>query len=244
MTNHALLDNVTHADLRVNTVYERGHGFDVNSTRVFPVEFSQLQMDYPLFFIKSAESGHFEAIALFGFSDGENLYLKDGRWDAAYIPLTVARQPFLIGFQEQDHDGVPKTVPVVHIDLDHPSVSRTEGEPVFLEHGGEGPLLERATSILMAIHEGYEASESLSKLLVGLELIESVELKIEFNDGSKQNVSGLYTINEDKLRALSADGLEALHEKGHLQTVYMMLASMPNVARLIKKKNVTLGYLE
>lgn len=240
MTNHALLDNVTHGELRVNTVYEKGHGFDVNSTRVFPVEFTQLQMDYPLFFIKSAETGHFEAIALLGFSEGENLYLQNGRWDAAYIPSTIARQPFLIGFQEQDDAGIPTKVPVVHIDLDHPSVSHTEGEPVFLEHGGEGPLLERVSTILMTIHEGYESSASLSTLLVGLELIESLDIKIEFKDGSKQNLSGLYTINEDKLRALSADGLEALHTKGHLQTVYMMLASMPNMTRLIDRKNSSL----
>lgn len=241
MTNHALLDNVTHGNLRVNTIYEKGHGFDVNSTRVFPVEFTQLQMDYPLFFVKSRESGHFESVALLGFSEGENLYLKDGRWDAAYLPLTIARQPFLIGFQEQLDDGIPKTMPVVHVDLDHPSVSYTDGEPVFLEHGGEGALLERISSILMTIHQGYENSEALSKLLVGLELIESVDVKIEFNDGSKQNISGLYTINEDKLRDLNADGLEALHKNGHLQTVYMMLASMPNMTRLIDRKNSILG---
>jgi hypothetical protein len=240
MTNHALLDNVKHANLRVNTTYEKGHGFDVNSARVFPGEFVHLQMDYPLFFIKSSETGHFEAIVLLGFSENENLYLRDGRWDAAYIPLSIARQPFLIGFQEQVEDGVPKTVPVVHVDLDHPSVSYSDGEAVFLEHGGESALLERVSSILKAIHEGHENSESLSKLLVGLELIESVNVEIEFTDGSRQNLSGLYTINEDKLRALTAEGLGALHEAGHLQTVYMMLASLPNMTRLIDRKNKTL----
>ena len=240
MTTHAMLDNVNHADLRINPVYAKGHGFDANSARVFPIEFARLQMEYPLFFIKSAESGHFETIALLGFAEDENLYLQDGRWDAAYLPLTIARQPFLIGFQEQDRDGMPQTVPVVHIDLDHPSVSRTDGEPLFLEHGGEAPLLERASTILMTIHENQDASASLSKLLVGLELIESVAVQIEFKDGSKHNLSGLYTINEDKLHALTAEGLEALHKQGHLQTVYMMLASMPNMTRLIDKKNATL----
>jgi len=53
-------------------------------------------------------------------------------------------------------------------------------------------------------------------------------------------MAGLYTINEERLRALGADGLEALHKAGHLQTVYMMLASMPNMTRLIDRKNSTL----
>ena len=66
MTNHALLDNVTHKDLRINKQYSPGHGYDVNVARVFPVEFQQLQNEYPLFFTRNPESGSFEAVALLG----------------------------------------------------------------------------------------------------------------------------------------------------------------------------------
>jgi hypothetical protein len=237
MTQHKMLDNVTHKDLRVNTAYVKGRGYDVRLARVFPLELAQLQMEYPLFFIKHSETGHFECVALFGFSEGENLYLDNEGWDAHAIPLTMQRQPFLIGFQEKEQDGIPTLQPVVHIDTDHPSVSRSEGEPLYLEHGGESPLLERMTSVLMTIHQGHEINKSFSQLLVGLELIESLAVEIEFDDGSKQNLSGLYTINEDKLRNLSANGLEVLHQKGHLQDIYMLLASIPNLNRLIAKKN-------
>ena len=44
----------------------------------------------------------------------------DDRWQASYIPLSMERQPFLIGFQDRDVDGVPQRVPVVHVDMDHP----------------------------------------------------------------------------------------------------------------------------
>ncbi len=237
MTKHALLDNVTHKDLKVKATYEKGRGYDVSVTRVFPVEFSQLQSEYPLFFMKNTDTGHFESMALLGFADSENLYLGDDGWDAACIPLSIQRQPFLIGFQEKMDSGIPTQEPVVHIDLDHPSISQTDGERVFLEHGGESPLLERMTSILMTIHQGHEISKSFSQLLVGLELIESLALEIEFKDGSKQTLAGLHTINEDKLRGLSANGLEVLHKKGHLKDIYMMLASLPNVAKLIERKS-------
>lgn len=237
MANHVLLDNVTHKNLRIRTGLARGRGHDVNVVRVFPVEFAQLQREYPLFFVKNAESGHFETIALLGFGDRENLYLTDAGWDAGYIPLAVQRQPFLIGFQEQLVDGVPQRVPVVHVDLDHPSISYAEGEPVFLPHGGESPYLERINSILAAIRQGHEASRALSQVLVGLELIESIAVNVEFNDGSKQGLGGLYTIDEDRLRNLSANGLEVLHRKGHLQDIYMLLASLLNVKQLIEKKN-------
>ena len=132
---------------------------------------------------------------------------------------------------------MPQQVPVVHIDLDHPSVSEAEGEPVFLEHGGESPLLQEAASVLKLIHESQDASTSLSKMIEGLELVESVDLQFEFSDGSKHSVSGLFTINEDKLRELNASALASLHEKGHLRDIYLLLASQHNLGKLVQRKN-------
>lgn len=241
MTEHVLLDNVSHKDLKIKTVYEKNQGFDVSVTRVFPAEFGHLQAEYPLFFTKNADSGHFETIALLGFSGNENLYLGADGWRANYIPMTIERQPFLIGFQEQYDNGVPVQMPVVHLDLDHPSVSKTEGTAVFLAHGGESPFLERINSILLAVHQGHEISQVFSQLLVGLELIESLTLEVEFDDHSKHSLTGLYTIDEDKLRGLNANSLEVLHKKGHLHDIYMILASLPNLAKLIERKNQLLA---
>lgn len=237
MTKHVMLDNVTHKDLRVVRDYAKVPGYDVSAARVFPSEFIQLQTEYPLFFIRNKEEGGFEPVALLGFEDNENLYMGENGWDANYVPLSIEREPFLIGFQEQTVDGVPTRSPVVHIDLDHPSVSESEGERVFLPHGGESPLLERISSVLMTIHQGHEAAKSLSEMLVGLELIESMTLEAGLKDGSQQSLTGLYTINEDRLQNLNASALESLHRKGHLRDVYMMLASLPNVSRLIERKN-------
>jgi len=237
MTNHVLLDNNTHKELRISREYGAEQGDNVNVARAFPIEFNQLEMEYPLFFLKNSENGHFEALALLGFAEGENLYLVNNNWDASYVPLSIQRQPFLIGFQEREVDGVPTQVPVVHFDADHPSVNNSRGERVFLEHGGASPYLERINEVLMAIHEGNEASRSFSQILVGLDLIESLSVEIEFNDGSKQGLSGLYTINEEKLRALNADSLAVLHEKDYLRLIYLILASIPNLQKLIARKN-------
>lgn len=241
MSNHQLLDNITHKALRIRHDYRPGLGFDDNVARVFPGEFIQLQHEYPLFFIKNGQTEDFEAIALLGFNEQENLYLDDGRWDANYLPLSVERQPFLIGMQQQDQDGVPTETPVVHIDMDHPSVNEAEGAAVFLEHGGESPFLERISAVLNAIHHGHETSRSMSQVLVGLELIESMQLDVSFNDGSSQSLKGLYTINEDKLRALNANALGVLHDDNYLQAVYMMLASLANISDLVARRNRRLG---
>ena len=237
MTNHVLLDNVSHKDLRINKQYREGCGFDVNVARVFPFELAALQAEYPLLFARDAESGQFSTVALLGLFKGENLYLEDSQWNATALPLTIERQPFLIGFQERIVDGAPASEPVVTIDLDHPSVDDKEGERLFLEHGGESPYLERMASVLHAIHDGQDASRAFSELLVGLELIESLKLEIEFVDGTQHSLEGLFAINEDRLRGLDGGALEALHRQGHLQSVYMMLASLPRLSVLINEKN-------
>jgi hypothetical protein len=237
MARHVLLDNVSHKKLRVRTGYRPGCGYDANLARVFPPEFSALQRDYPLFFIKNSATGDFEAIALLGFSEGENLYLGADGWDASYVPLTVQRQPFLIGFQTQQVDGVPTQAPIIHIDLDHPSISETEGEPLFLPHGGLSPFLQGIESILGAIHQGHDISRAMSQVLVGLELIESVKVEVQLDDGSFRVLQGLYKIDEDKLRELSAHALEVLHRQGFLRDIFLMLASLQNMPRLIEREN-------
>lgn len=237
MTNHVLLDNVNHKDLKVLPGYGRELGFGVGVARVFPVEFVQLQMEYPIALMRNSNSGHFEAVVILGLEQDENLYLVGDYWDARYIPLTIQRHPFLIGFQESMEDGIPRRSPVVHVDLDHPKVSMSEGEPVFLEHGGESPLLERMSSVLMTIHQGDETSKTFSAMLTGLDLVESSTMEFVLDNGEKRTLSGLYIINEDRLRDLNASALEALHKQGHLQTIYMMLASMPNFRKLVDRKN-------
>ncbi len=103
---------------------------------------------------------------------------------------------------------------------------------MFLEYGGESPLLERISSVLLTIHQGNEINQVFSKLLVGLDLVESSAMEYTLANGEKHTLTGLHIINEDRLRDLNGDALEALHQKGLLQSVYMMLASLPNFRKL------------
>ena len=240
MGNHALLDNVTHRKLRILPGYRPGQGFEVSTARVFPLEFGELQMEYPIVLTRNRETGQFEPVALLGLASGENLFLGAAGWEARYVPLSIERQPFLIGFQETIEAGIPQQQPVVHVDLDHPKVSWAEGEPVFLEHGGESPLLERISSVLLTIHQGNEINQAFSKLLVGLDLVEPSSMQYSLVNGEKHTLSGLHIINESRLRELNGGALEALHRHGHLQSVYMMLASMPNFRKLVDRKNLVL----
>lgn len=241
MANIQILNNVDHKNLRVIIEHSAEYGDNQWFAPTFAHEFRNLQNHYPIVFTKSPDTGQFQAVALLGFEVGENLFLSEDGWDAGYIPLSVVRQPFLIGFQQNREDGVAVKEPVISVNMDSPRISETEGEPVFLEHGGNSEYLEQINSLLKLVHEGHELNQAFVDMLLGMDLLESFVLDVELNDGSEHRMSGFYTINETSLRGLTGDDLVILNNNGYLEAVYMAIASLSNISALVEKKNLLQG---
>ena len=229
MPNHALLNNVDHKDVRVVARRGASYGDNVMLALTFSSEFRDLQAHYPIVFRKTADGTSFEPLVLLGFQEGENLFLGPNGWDASYVPLAIARQPFLIGMASGE--------PLVHIDMGSARVSKTEGEPIFLPHGGNSEYLEQVNSMLLSIHQGVQSTPPFIAALLEHALLESFVVDIELDDGSQNRLAGFYTINEDKLNARSGEVIAQLHQNGYLQAIYMVLASMSNFRALIERKN-------
>ncbi len=230
MTRHTALNNIDHRDLRVDPRRGARMGDDAMFAPTFPAEFRNVQAHYPIVFHKDGQ-GRFQPVALFGFRQGDNLFLHGERWDATYVPLAMERQPFLIG-----RSG---TELAVHIDLDHPRVGTTTGEPLFREHGGSSDYLERMTSMLRTLHDGLEATPAFVDALLRHDLLESFVLDVQLDDGAQHRLAGFYTVQEDRLRALDGDAFLALHRDGHLEPLYMVLASLAQLRVLIERINRT-----
>ncbi|MEF3083469.1 SapC family protein [Luteimonas sp. SMYT11W] len=228
MSRTVQLNNVDHKDLRVDTGHGAALGDAVMWAITFPAEFRNVQANYPIVFGKSAD-GEFQPLALFGFTDGQNLFLDGERWDATYIPLTIVRQPFLIGRSADEM--------LVHIDLDHPRVGSARGEALFLPHGGTSDYLERASSMLNTIHQGLQTNAPFVAALLQHQLLEPFVLDIRLDDGSDNRLSGYYAIDEDRLRQLDGDAFASLGRAGHLEPIYMMLASVARFRDLIDRVN-------
>lgn len=234
MPNHALLNNIEHKHLRVITARGAEYGDAVMSALTFPAEFRELQAHYPIVFARNADGTGFDPVVLFGFQQGENLFLESGKWDAPVIPLTHERQPFMIGRGGEELS--------VHIDLDHPRVAGDGnadgiGEPLFLTYGGTSEYLERMASVLRTIHDGLDASAGFMAALRDLELLESFVVDIELDDGSQNRLGGFYTIHEERLMGLPGEQLERLSRAGYLSAIYMAIASLSQFRALIDRKN-------
>jgi hypothetical protein len=227
MTQHVLLNNVEHKDLRVITRRGAQYGDQQMGAVTFPAEFRNVQAHYPIVFQKS-QSGEYMPLALFGFREKQNLFLNESGWDVPYVPMMIERVPFLIGKGANDQQ-------MIHIDLDSPRISRTEGEPVFREHGGSSEFLERMNSMLSTIHQGLAVTPQFVAALLEFELLESFVLDIQFTDGAQHRFAGFHTIREEKLATLGAEALGRLHERGFLQAIFMVTASLSHFRDMIER---------
>ncbi|HSD17412.1 MAG TPA: SapC family protein [Thermomonas sp.] len=228
MARHAQLNDIDHRHLRIDTRRSAALGDDVAFVPTFPAEFRNIQAHYPIVFRKDA-NGALQPIAVLGFEEGRNLFLDGERWDATYVPLAIERQPFLIGKGDDDL--------TVHIDLDSPRVGSLIGSALFHEQGGNTEYLDRMASVLLALHDGLERVPAFVDALLALDLLESFVLDVALDDGSANRLTGFYAIDEDRLRALDAAALGGLHAAGHLEPVFMAVASVANFRGLIERMN-------
>ncbi len=243
-TPYTLLDNVTHKDLRVNTQYRAEFGDNVTSVPVFATELANVSRHYPVLFYPDEATDSFIMTALLGLEKGENLFLNEtlpqgyerirsqAGWAADYVPAMLARGPFAIGL----HDDGSQVM--VHVDENHPKVSAKEGKPVFLPKGGNSDYLNRIASVLNLIHSGVQVTKDMIAAWQSLGLLEPLNVNIDLVDGTKLSLGGHYAVSEEKVAALDAGALHALHKQGFLQGVFLAMTSLSNIQTLVDLKNV------
>lgn len=241
MANYQLLNNVDHADLRVNTERSAALGDAVMFAVTYPFEFRQVQAHYPIVLFKNPQDSQFYPVALFGLSQGENLFLDQQGWAPTFIPASIQRAPFLIGFQEDPNDPMADTKRVVTVDIEHPRVSKDMGLAVFTDNGGYSDYLQKVSDLLEAIYSGGIQNKALIAALEEHRLLQSMDLDIGLVDGSHAQLSGFYVVDDLALQQLDAQALGQLNQQGLLMPIYMMVASMSQLRALVQRKNQRLA---
>jgi hypothetical protein len=233
MANHVLLTSEEHRALRIDPSRGADFGDAVMSCLIVPTEFRRVQNDYPILFRLTPQRDRFQALAMFGFEPGENLFLDGTRWDARYRPLALEIQPFLIG-----HPATPGGDKQIHLDLDSPRVATGgEGVRVFDDVGRPTPYLERVAELLGELDLGWQATDGFFAALNRHELLEPLTLEITLDDGTTNRLVGYHGIAEERLQQLDAAALGELQAEGYLMPVFMAVASLANVAELIARKS-------
>lgn len=229
---HAVLDNVEHHDLRL--IERRGPEFGdaVNESVVFPSEIAELSREYAIYFRMTQKDGP-QAFALLGLDPGENLFVSDGAWHARRLPAMMMRGPFMIGMRGTD-EGAGQ--PVLMLNVDDARISRTEGAPLFLPHGGRTAALERGAAALRTIHTGLTESRVMFDVFLDAGLIAPLQIDIQLDDRTSYALPEIYSISAEALSELPGDALHRLNQRGLLAIAFHIRASLSNITWLIEQK--------
>lgn len=232
MTQFVTLDNDQHAELKVRHEYTPEGGALVNQTRIFITEFEELQKEYTILFRK-AENDEFYAVTLLGFDKDENLFLNGTSWSARYIPAAFRRGPFQIG-RVQQTDGSAKSI--INIDMDDPRINKDNGNALFLPNGGHTPYLKQISKTLDMIHVGLNHEQSFFSHLKKYDLIKAITVQIPLSDSKSYTIPDIYSIDQEKLRAMTGKDLEEIHQSGFLSLCQWVLSSLSNTNNLLERK--------
>ncbi|WP_111642563.1 SapC family protein [Marinimicrobium alkaliphilum] len=238
MSEPVLLDSNTHKNTRVLGDARTVVGPVSRNCSVITQEFQRLASHFPVLLTKNEDTGQFACVALFGFDPGENLFVEKDRWQVGYVPLNIRRHPFMIGAQttpagEEEH--------VMLIDMQSERISEQDGEALFNDRGFPTPFTENMTSVLKTLKDGFVETQDFIQALLEQEMIVPANFEIQFRNGERREINGLYTISQDALDALTPEQVVAMHRSGHLQAAYMMIASLGQMEQLIERKNQRLG---
>ncbi|MBQ4833293.1 SapC family protein [Pseudoalteromonas sp. MMG010] len=223
------LHNEKHADIKI----KNGINVEFMKTQhLVPVvahEFARIANEFPMSFVKNNETGKFQAVAMFGLEPGENLFVEDGKWTAAFAPMASTRYPLgLVKHPEGDQYGIV-------IDEASPLVNKEEGQALF-ENGEETAYLQRRKESLVSFIEYSHVTDAFTQFLADKDLLIAQTLTVDIQ-GEKKDINGIYLIDEKKLNELSDDVFLELRKRGYLAPIYSFLTSTHQVARLARIKS-------
>jgi hypothetical protein len=225
MTQIVLLSKETHRSLKVDGRASAAYGDDRHFVQVTVNEFPLLVVHYPLFFSKDPNTGGFYCGVMLGFDAGENLFLREWADREFYRPLILQRGPF--------HAHGPELA----IDLDHPRVGAEGAKPLFTDYGEPTRYLQSIIWAFQDLKPGIETTHFFVARLLELQLIEPVDIDVEFEDGSTHKCAGLYTVNQETLSRLPDIVVLELFRRGYLRLIHLMIASLKQFPVLARKKN-------
>jgi hypothetical protein len=235
MTNLANLDRSAHKNLRVQEEKAFGACKEITMCAVMLNEIPRLVIEYPLALTRHGETGQFICVALFGVDPDRNLYWKDERWNSVTVPLNVGRQPFFVGMADNPAAGEGAKGLVTCIDLDNPGVQTSEGEPLFDANGAETPYLRHKLALIAELLDGEQKTRAFADRLAALDLLQSIQLELKSPEQPPRKITGLYSINETRLRSLDAAILAELNGAGYLHAMYAMLSSLGHLQILARR---------
>lgn len=202
----------------------------LSSIRV--TEVTQSVCNFPVLVTRVAGSGNWSISGVTGLELGANLFVEDDQWQATYMPKSFQSYPFyLMQTNKAQADYV------VGADVTSDAFSETDGQPLFDDKGKATLFLNSAKTLLEDNIKNDILTYQFVKTLDELDLLKPIDLLVNYNDGTVNTLTGMHTVDEDRLQSLAPGAFEDLHKNGYLAPIYAMLISLYQLNTLVNKHN-------
>ncbi|MEM7098439.1 MAG: SapC family protein [Pseudomonadota bacterium] len=178
-------------------------------------EFMDAAGSLPIIFSRSGEQ--FLPQAVLGVTPGRNLFVDtSGQWQAgAYVPAYVRRYPFV--FLEHDEQYL--------LCIEQGAVEEESDDNEQLQRLGDQQVLDRALGFCNAYQQQWQATEEFCQVLSDMQLLEEKRIRVDKKGTESRFLTGLYSVELDKLNSLTPKKFSTLRDRGWLPAVYAQLHS-------------------
>jgi hypothetical protein len=234
MTKLVPVDRKAHHGLRLATEHIYAACRETTICPVILAEIPRLVVEYPIAFTRN-ESGKLQCVAVFGVDPRENIYWSDNRWNALSVPLNILRQPFFVAVSDNTAGAPEPKNLITCIDVDNPALQEQQGERLFDDAGKETPFLQQKLAVLSELVGGEQPTQEFIARLEALELVRPFQLEFRVGANEPRRISGLLTVDDQKLRALDPGTLADMNARGYLHAIYAMLSSLGHLQILARR---------
>ena len=228
MASPVALQNDKHRNLKITESGDYARYKDQHLIPIISQDFFTLCAEFPVVFVKDSNGEQFVSVAIMGLREGQNLYCQTEEWKAHVVPVRFNNAPFSMVRVDAESDQL-----AVLVDEDSPMLSETEGTPLFKEDGTKSEYLEQKIERLLKTAEQTVQTEGICKIFKEKDLLATQQLQMQHRqDSPAYNIAGIYTIDEEKLNALSDEDYLDLRKQGMIPLIYAHLSSLQQLRRI------------
>ncbi|WP_371396291.1 SapC family protein [Fretibacter rubidus] len=196
-------------------------------------EFGAAAASFPIIFAGNERT----PLAVMGIRTGENLFVKDGKYEQDYyMPAFARRYPFVLaGDKENDRF-------VVCVDEEAECVTNKGATQMFFDNGDTTAFTKEAFEFLQNFERDRQATDLVVEAFKKHDLFEQKEMHFQGQnaDGTpaeRQKIADYFAVTEERLKTLDAATTKEFMENGYMAVAHAHMVSLGNWQRLV---NMTL----
>lgn len=236
MANFVPVRQEQHQNLKLASKRDLAHIADQHIVPITAAEYAQASSSFPIVLVKNPDSPRYRSVVMLGLESGENLYYQDSKWSGLSLPQGAGMVPFALGLDPDKENTLTAC-----IDLDSAFVGEEQDLALFEGDGKESELLTNVQNSLGRLYENEKMTENFIKELEDNALLQELELHVDLANGEKKKLTGVFTVNEEKVKSLADDKVLDFHKRGLFVPIYAMLGSLGQINRLVQLRNLSEG---